>query len=65
VVAGDSKLENVSSLGDVKKGDWVDVTYVVKDGKNEAKIVTVEKEESPVPEEVTPEASAPVSEPTE
>ena len=47
----DTKLENASTLGDIKKGDWVDVTYVVKDGKSVAKIVTVEKEETPPPDE--------------
>lgn len=41
----DSKLENVKAISEVKKGDWVDVTYVVTGGKNIAKIVSVEVEE--------------------
>lgn len=54
----DTKLENVSALGDVKKGDWIDVTYVVNNEKNVAKVVTVEKEETPAPEEAPREAPA-------
>jgi hypothetical protein len=53
LVNPDTKLENASAVGDVKKGDWVDVTYVVKDGKNVAKLVTVEKEETPAPDEAS------------
>jgi len=41
----DSKLENVKAIGEVKKGDWVDATYVVSGGKNMAKMVSVETEE--------------------
>ncbi len=41
----DSKLENVKAIGEVKKGDWVDVTYAVIAGKNTAKMISVEKEE--------------------
>ena len=41
----DSKLENVKSIAEVKKGDWVDVTYTVTGGKNTAKVVSVETEE--------------------
>ena len=41
----DSKLENVKAIGEVKKGDWVDVTYTVTDGRNMAKMVSVEAEE--------------------
>ena len=41
----DSKLENVKTIGEVKKGDWVDVTYTVIGGKNTAKVVSVEVEE--------------------
>jgi len=59
-VNADTKLENASALGDVKKGDWVDVTYVIKDGKKAASLVTVEKEEAPASEEgaVSPADSA-------
>jgi len=42
----DTKLENVSTLGDVKKGDWVDVSYTVIDAKNVAKSIVVEKEDT-------------------
>ena len=45
VVGADTKLENAKTVSDVKKGDWVDVTYSVSDGKNMAKTVSVEKEE--------------------
>lgn len=41
----DSKLENVKAIGEVNKGDWADVTYTVIDGKNTAKMISVEKEE--------------------
>lgn len=41
----DSKLENVKEIGEVKKGDWADVTYAVAGGKNIAKMVSVEVEE--------------------
>lgn len=49
-VDADTKMENAAALGDIKKSDWVDVTYVTKDGKNAAKVVTVEKEEAPASE---------------
>lgn len=61
----DTKLENVLAIGDIKKGDWVDVTYIAKDGGNAAKVVTVEKEETPEPDEVSPQAALPASVPTE
>ena len=41
----DSKLENVKAIGEMKKGDWVDVTYTVTGGKNVAKFISVEVEE--------------------
>lgn len=50
----DSKLENVKAIGEIKKGDWVDVTYTVTGGKNAAKMVSVEAEE------VSAENNAPV-----
>ena len=50
-----SKLENAKAIGDVKKGDWVDVAYTAGAGKNIAKTVSVEKEE-PVQEENAPAA---------
>jgi hypothetical protein len=46
IVAGAAtKMENVKAVGEIKKGDWVDVTFTVSDGKNMAKTVSVEKEE--------------------
>ncbi len=42
----DTRLENAASITDIKKGDWVDVTYVVSDSKNIAKSVALEKEET-------------------
>ena len=58
VVAGNNvKLENAKTVADIKKGDWVDVTYTVVDGKNIASLISVEKEEpaetSPAPEAAT------------
>ena len=54
VAGGNAKLENVKTIADIKKGDWVDVTYTVVDGKNVASLISVEKEEpaeaSPAPE---------------
>ena len=50
----DSKLENVKAIDAVKKGDWVDITYVVTGGKNMAKMVSVETEE------VSAEDNAPI-----
>ena len=44
-VVKETVMENAKVVGDVKKGDWVDVTYTVADGKNTAKMVSVEKEE--------------------
>lgn len=41
----DTKLENVKAMDEVKKADWVDVTYVSANGKNMAKTISVEKEE--------------------
>lgn len=42
----DTKIENAANISEVKKGDWVDVSYAVKDGKNLAKSIVVEKEEA-------------------
>ena len=42
----DTKIENVLAINDIKQGDWVDVTYNISDGKNAAKLVSVEKEEA-------------------
>jgi len=50
-----SKLDNAKAIGDMKKGDWVDVTYTGKAGKNVAKVVSVEKEE-PATDENAPTA---------
>lgn len=54
----DTKIENVASLNDIKKGDWADVTYVTEGAKNIAKSVIVEKEEMPAEEApAAPEAA--------
>lgn len=45
VSSKDTKIENAASLGEIKKGDWIDVTYSVSEGKNVAKSIIVEKEE--------------------
>ncbi len=58
VMAGkDSKIENAGSLSDIRKGDWADVTYTVKDGNNAAKVITVEKEEAPTTGQASPAAA--------
>ena len=41
----DTKIENVKAIGDIKKGDWADVTYAVSGAKNVARLVSVEREE--------------------
>lgn len=53
VLDKDVKLENVKTIDEIKKGDWVDVTYTSSNGKNIAKLVSVEKEE-PMQEEGAP-----------
>jgi hypothetical protein len=63
VVGKETKIENAASVAAIKKGDWVDVTYSVLDGKNAAKVVTVEQEEAPATEEAP--AAAPTSIPAE
>jgi len=40
-----TKLENATGPNDIKKSDWVDVTYEINGGKNVAKFIMVEKEE--------------------
>ncbi|MFA6079590.1 MAG: hypothetical protein WC779_07605 [Candidatus Omnitrophota bacterium] len=51
-----TKFENAVLLNDVKKGDWVDAAYEPQDGKNIAKLVSVEKEEE-IPDESPAEIS--------
>jgi|GEM_PF-2373397 len=53
----DSKLENVKAIEEIKKGDWVDVTYTVTGSKNTAKLVSVEAEE-PAAENNAPTGTA-------
>jgi len=45
-----TKFENAASVGDMKKGDWADVMYILKDGKIVAKSVVLEKEEVEAPQ---------------
>lgn len=40
-----TKMENANEIVDIKPGNWADVVYSVKDGKNLAKSIMVEKEE--------------------
>ncbi len=40
-----TKIENAKEIVDIKPGNWADVIYSVKDGKNLAKSIIVEKEE--------------------
>lgn len=62
VVSKSTKMENADGLKDVKKGDWVDVVYIVIGGKNVASSIVVEKEEEAIPEEPLP---TPGQKPTE
>lgn len=55
--AKETVMENAKAVGDIKKGDWVDVTYTTADGKNTAKMISVEKEE-PATEPSAPGAPA-------
>lgn len=41
----DTKIENAAAIANIVKGDWVDTTYVIADGKNVAKSIIIEKEE--------------------
>jgi len=45
----DTKIENVTGIEKINKGDWVDVVYSVKDSKNVATSIVVEKEEPEAP----------------
>ncbi|MDD5174031.1 MAG: hypothetical protein PHV48_04320 [Candidatus Omnitrophica bacterium] len=44
----DTKLENVKTIDQMKKGDWADITYTAIAGKNMAKLVSVEVEDLPI-----------------
>lgn len=48
-VGSGTKMENMKALGDIKKGDWVDVTYTMSGAKFTAKSISVEKEEPESP----------------
>lgn len=48
-----TKIENVQSIADIKKGDWADITYSADGAGNIAKSVIVEREE-----DITPADSA-------
>lgn len=42
-----TKIENAATINDIKQGNWADITYSLTDGKNMAKLITLEKEEAP------------------
>ena len=44
-----TKMENATGIDKIAKGDWIDVVYTVKDAKNIAVSVVVEKEEPEAP----------------
>lgn len=44
-----TKIEGGLTIKDIKAGDWVDISYMVEDGKNAAKSIAVEKEDVAVP----------------
>jgi len=52
----ETKMENANSLSDIKQGYWIDAIYVVKEGKNIAKSIIVEKEEEEPVEAAVPAA---------
>ena len=54
IVDKDTRYEGVASLLDIKPQDTVSIDYIIKEGKNIAKQVNVEKIEDITPE-VTPE----------
>ncbi|MDD3905809.1 MAG: hypothetical protein PHS46_04650 [Candidatus Omnitrophica bacterium] len=56
-IDGTTKIENASTVNDIKQGNWTDVIYSVVDGKNIARSVIVEKEEEIPPVEM-PSADA-------
>jgi hypothetical protein len=51
----DTRIENAKSIGDIRKGDWADVTYTASGGRNIAKLITKEREE---PEEAAAKSGA-------
>lgn len=53
----DTKVENAGTIGDIKKGDWADITYIAAEGKNIAKSIIVEKEEQSTEPEMTTEST--------
>lgn len=54
IVDKDTRYEGVASLLDIKPQDTVSIDYIIKEGKNIAKQVNVEKIEDTTPE-ITPE----------
>jgi len=56
IVDAATKMENAKEVVDIKPGNWADVVYSVKDGKNIAKSIIVEKEEEAPAEMPKPEA---------
>ena len=46
----DTAIEGAKTVGEIKQNDWVDVTYNIRDGKNAAKKIAIEKEEELPPE---------------
>jgi len=66
IVSGkDTKIENITSLNDLKQGDWVDVAYSMSNGKNMAKSIKVEKKEEENAEETSPQKTPGESMPKE
>ena len=41
-----TKIEGVSSINNIKQGNWADVNYVVVNGNNVAKSIVVEKDDT-------------------
>ncbi|MDD5633745.1 MAG: hypothetical protein PHW46_00520 [Candidatus Omnitrophica bacterium] len=44
-VNSDTNFENATSLDDIKKGDWAEIDYTVRDGKNIATLIVVDRDE--------------------
>ena len=40
-----TKIEGVTTINDIKQGNWADINYTVVNGKNIAKSISVEKED--------------------
>ena len=45
IADNNTKIEGVTTINDIKQGNWADINYAVVNGKNIAKLISVEKED--------------------